>query len=77
MYDLLVQQLVGREVCRGQVRGHVGLHQVHVEVLVQHEVEPNHLEEGGLVGVVGQRLDEQVLMDQVHLIMHNKITFRF
>ena len=48
MDDLFVQQAVGREVGRGQVGRHVGLHQVDIQVLVQNKVEPefsgsNHL----------------------------------
>ena len=56
MDHLLVEKPVGGKVGRAEVGRHVGLHQVHIQVLVQDKVEPDHLEEGVAVRVVGHCL---------------------
>lgn len=49
--NLLVQQLILHEMRRRQVRTHVRLHQEHVEVSIEAEIEAHHLEEVAFVRI--------------------------
>ena len=76
---MLIEKPISGKVLRAQVRRHVGLHQVDVELGVDEEVEADHLEEAATVRILGGSFDEVRLLQGEHAPEENNrsVQFRF
>ena len=74
---MLIEKSISGKVLRAQVRRHVGLHQVDVELGVDEEVEADHLEEAATVRILGGSFDEVRLLQGEHAPEENNRSVQF